>query len=97
MFLAVALIPIFQASGYFVVTALGLLVPGSVMGLLFYLATLIVYPRMRELTLPVVNFLLSHMLCFSFPPVSVSFSTLTYFPGNGLRLRLPFLDHRSSL
>lgn len=67
MLLAVALILVFQAAGIFLVTALGLLVPGPVMGLLFYLASLIIYPKLRELTMPVVNFLLSHMLCFFIP------------------------------
>lgn len=67
MLLPIALILMFQTAGIAIENLFGLTVPGPVMGLLLYLASLFLYPKMRELTMPVVNFLLSHMVIFFVP------------------------------
>lgn len=67
MLLTIALLLGFQLGGIAFVTVTGLPIPGSVLGMLFFLFALMTIDGLLEKTLPVVNVLLAHFALLFVP------------------------------
>lgn len=67
MLLTIALLLGFQLAGIAFVTLTGLPIPGSVLGMLFFLFALMTIDDLLDKTLPVVNVLLAHFALLFVP------------------------------
>lgn len=67
MILTIALLLLLQLAGLFLVTLLGLPIPGPVMGMVLFLLALMTVDGLLQKTLPVVNVLLAHFALLFVP------------------------------
>lgn len=67
MILTIALLLSLQLAGLFLVTLLGLPIPGPVMGMVLFLLALMTVDGLLQKTLPVVNVLLAHFALLFVP------------------------------